>query len=79
MQKLSVYQARAQLTIGNVGDLTKDVVSTDLFITLWWADKCLTDHGDIDFSTNTPVCGLKVKQKCKCEQSLELQQKSDCN
>lgn len=53
------------LTIGNIGDLTKDVVSADLFVTLWWADQRLADHGDIDFGTDTPVCGLEVKQTNK--------------
>lgn len=62
------YLARRTLTISNIGNLTKDVVSTDLFITLWWADKRLADHSDIDFGTNTPISGLKVKQKCKCKQ-----------
>lgn len=52
------YQAGEALTIGNIGDLTKDVVSADLFITLWWADQRLADHSDIDFGTNTPVCRL---------------------
>lgn len=63
------YSAGEALTIGNVGDLTKDVVSADLFITLWWADQRLADHSNIDFGTNAPVCGLEVKQKCKRKQS----------
>lgn len=65
--RVSVYgvntEAGEALTIGNVGDLAKDVVSADLFITLWRAHQRLADHGNIDFGTNTPVCGLKVKQK----------------
>lgn len=45
-------------TICNIGDFTQDVVSADFFISLWWADEGLTDHGDVDFSTDTPVCRL---------------------
>lgn len=42
--------------IGNVGNLTEDVVSADLFVALWWTNESLADHGNIDFGTNTPVC-----------------------
>lgn len=61
--RAKLYEAGKALTIGNVGDLTKDVVSADLFITLWWADQRLADHSNIDFGTNAPVCGLEVKTK----------------
>lgn len=51
------------LTVGNVGDLTKYVVSADLFIPFWWADQRLADHSDIDFGTDAPVCGLEHQQR----------------
>lgn len=57
--------ATGRLTIGNVGDLTKDVVSADLFVALWWAHQCLADHGDVDFSTNAAVSGLRAGGKCE--------------
>lgn len=63
---LNIYTDTVEaLTIGNVGDLTEDVFSADLFITLWWADQCLAYHGDVYFGTNTAVCGLKVNKKKK--------------
>lgn len=60
--RIGSVQPNGRLTIGNVGDLTKDVVSADLFVPLWWANQCLADHGNIDFGTNTPVGGLKAEQ-----------------
>lgn len=45
-------------TVGNVCDFAQDVVSANLFVTLWWTDQGLTDHGDVDFSTNTSVVWL---------------------
>lgn len=50
------------LTVGNISDLTQDVVSAYLLVALRWADQCLADHGNIDFGTNAPVCGLKGKE-----------------
>lgn len=50
-------------TIGNVGDLTKYVVPADLFIPFWWADQRLADHSDVDFGTDTSVCGLEVERQ----------------
>lgn len=46
-------------TIGDVGDFTEDVVPADLFVSLWWADQGLTDHGDVDFGTDTPAGRLR--------------------
>lgn len=51
------------LTVGNICDLTQDVVSAYLFVALRWADQCLADHGNIDFGTNTLVCGLRRENK----------------
>lgn len=66
---LCSYLIRETLTIGNVGNLTEDVVSADLFVALWWTNESLADHGNIDFGTNTPVCRLEVKhEKHECKQ-----------
>lgn len=43
----------------SAGDFTQDVVSADLFISLWWADKGLADHGNVDFGTDTPAGWLR--------------------
>lgn len=51
---------RWRRTIGDISDFTQDVVSADLFITLWWADKGLADHGDVDFGTYTAAGRLFV-------------------
>lgn len=61
----SVNRGRRALTIGNVGDLAKYVVSADLFIPFWRADQRLADHSDIDFGTDASICGLKVQRKCE--------------
>lgn len=49
-------------TVGDVGDFTQDVVSADLFVSLWWADEGLTDHGDVDFGTDAPAGRLRGRQ-----------------
>lgn len=49
-------------TIGDVGDFTQDVVSADLFISLWWADEGLADHGNVDFGADTPARWLRGRQ-----------------
>lgn len=59
------------LTIGDVRDLAEDVISAYLFITLWWTNQCLTDHGDIDFGTNTAVCGLEKKMKTSMQNNTQ--------
>lgn len=56
--KLSPRQTQTR-TIGDVGDFTQNVVSADLFISLWWADECLADHGNVDFGTDTPAWRLQ--------------------
>lgn len=60
---LSSQNPFGQLTVGHVGDLAQDVVSANLLIALWGAHQRLTDHGHVDFGTNTPVGGLQTKQK----------------
>lgn len=56
-----------RLTVGNVGDLTEDVVPAYLFVAFWWAHQCLADHGDVDFGTNAAVGWLEGGQEEKCE------------
>lgn len=60
-------------TIGDVGDFTEDVVSADLFISLWWADQGLADHGDVDFGTNTSAGRLRDHrtENYRCVEQLE--------
>lgn len=57
------FQVKEEHNIGNIGDFTQDVVSADLFIALWWANQGLTDHGNVDFGTNTPVGWLEDMEK----------------
>lgn len=55
-------------TIGNIGDSTQDVLSADLFISLWWADKGLADHCNVDFGTNTPAAWLWDNRAENCDE-----------
>ena len=54
------------LTIGDICDLAQYVISADLFVALWWADQRLTDHGNVDFGTDTPAAWLKVNKVKHC-------------
>lgn len=47
------------LTVSYICDFAEDVVPGDPFVSLWWADYGLTDHGYIDFGTNASSRGLE--------------------
>lgn len=61
-QSHNMRHKKKQRTIGDVGDFTQDVVSADLFISLWWADEGLADHGNVDFGADTPARWLRGRQ-----------------
>lgn len=58
-------------TVGNISDFTRDVVPANLFVPFWWTDQGLTDHGNVDFGSDTPAGRLCKEMGPRVNESLQ--------